>query len=92
MYLVVAYDVVSDRRRARLARKLVDFLPRVQKSVFEGEIPDRRFADLERVLADGIDPEVDSVRVYHLCNRCWGTVLELGRGTFPEDAEEDAIV
>ena len=91
MYLLVAYDVVSDRRRARLAKRLVDFLPRVQKSVFEGEVPDHRFRELERVIQDGIDPETDSVRIYHLCRRCWGSVLEMGRGSLPVDSEDDVI-
>jgi len=92
MYIIVAYDVVSDRRRAKLARRLIDFLPRVQKSVFEGEIPDHRFRTLEKVLQDNIDPSTDSVRIYHLCSRCWGSVLEIGRGTLPVDGEDDAIV
>ncbi len=92
MYVVVAYDVVSDRRRAKLAKRLIDFLPRVQKSVFEGEIPDHRFRALEEVLQDGIDPKTDSVRIYHLCRRCWGSVLEIGRGTLPADDTDDTIV
>ena len=92
MYVVVAYDVVSDRRRARLARKLIDYLPRVQKSVFEGEIPDHRFRSLEKLLQDSIDPDTDSVRIYHLCSRCWGSVLEIGRGTLPMDTEDDEVV
>jgi len=92
MYVVVAYDVVSDRRRAKLAKRLIDYLPRVQKSVFEGEIPDERFRSLEQVLQDGIDPATDSVRIYHLCKRCWSSVLEIGRGTMPTGAEEDEIV
>ena len=92
MYVVVAYDVTDDRRRRRLAKRLIDFLPRVQRSVFEGELPDRRLPQLERVLRDGIDPEVDSVRVYRLCRRCREVVIELGCWWEPGAAEEDAVV
>ncbi len=92
MYVVVAYDVVSDRRRTRLAKRLLDFLPRVQKSVFEGELPDHRFRELEKTLEDGIDPATDSVRIYHLCGRCWSSVVELGCGATPADSDDDAVV
>ncbi len=78
-YLVVAYDIVSDRRRARLARKLEDFLPRIQKSVFEGWLPARRRAALERLILDEIDLEEDEVRIYHLCGHCRNIVRGYGR-------------
>jgi len=77
-YLVVAYDIVSDRRRARLARKLENFLPRVQKSVFEGWVPHRRMSALERLLEEGIDLETDMVRIYSLCGRCRATIRGIG--------------
>jgi len=77
-YLVVAYDIVSDRRRTRLARKLENFLPRVQKSVFEGWVPNRRLPALERLLHDGVDLETDMVRIYALCGRCRTAIRGFG--------------
>jgi CRISPR-associated endonuclease Cas2 len=35
MHVLVAYDVVDDRRRVRLAQRLTELLHRVQKSVFQ---------------------------------------------------------
>ncbi len=92
MYVIVAYDVSDDRMRARLAKRLLDFLPRVQKSVFEGEVPDHRLGELERTLRDGIDPETDRVRIYSLCRRCRSSVTEIGSGPLPAGEEEDAFV
>ena len=40
MYVIVCYEVVLDRRRNRLLRRLRELLTHVQKSVFEGEIDD----------------------------------------------------
>ena len=91
MYLVVAYDVVSDRRRARLARKLLDFLPRLQKSVFEGELPERRLPALMRVIAANVALEEDSVRVYHLCSGCRRQVEGIGATRASAVDSEDAF-
>ena len=77
-YLVVAYDITSDRKRARLSKKLENFLPRIQKSVFEGWVPNRRLQALERLLEEGIDLETDMVRIYTLCGRCRTLIRGLG--------------
>lgn len=92
MYVVVSYDVVCDRRRARLAKRLVARLHRVQKSVFEGDITD---AGLQAVLEDvqrEIDPAEDSVRVYHLCRGCEKNVDLIGIAPTWARPEEDEVV
>ncbi len=77
---MVAYDVTDDRRRARLADRLLDFLPRVQKSVFEGEVPSHRVEALRQVVRELIDPETDAVRIYRLCRGCASVVEAFGAG------------
>ncbi len=69
-HLVVSYDVTDDRRRARLAELLRDYVDRVQKSVFEGPVAEARVERLRRGVTDLIDHAEDSVRVYTLCRRC----------------------
>lgn len=94
MYIAVAYDVVCDRRRARLAKKLLDFLPRVQKSVFEGNLPPLRFPALERTILKEVDLAEDSVRIYHLCRACRDRVVGHGRisaGAVGGDAAADEV-
>lgn len=92
MYVVVSYDIVCDRRRARLAKRLVARLHRVQKSVFEGEVTD---AGLDAVVSDlrrEIDPAEDSVRVYHLCQGCEKNVDLLGVAPTWARPDEDEVV
>ena len=64
MLFVIAYDVVSDRRRDRLHGLLVQFGLPVQKSVFEARLtPSER----ERLLARAariIDSETDQLALY----------------------------
>jgi CRISPR-associated protein Cas2 len=91
MYVVVCYDVVGDRRRARLLRKLKAFLPHVQKSVFEGELPDRQLAALRQMIMKIIDPREDTVRIYQQCGRCIPATEVLGVGVYIERGDADEI-
>ncbi len=92
MHLVICYDVVQNKRRAKLHKRLKGFLRPVQRSVFEGELPGHRHEALIRAIVDTIDHETDTVRVYHLCKACagltelWGTSVEL------PDGEEDVVL
>lgn len=92
MYLVVCYDVVEDRRRARLLKKLKGFLPHVQKSVFEGPLDDRRLEALRRTIAQIIDRQTDTVRIYQLCGRCRQVTEIVGTGVFVSEVVGDEII
>jgi CRISPR-associated protein Cas2 len=92
MYVAIAYDVVSDRRRRRLHKALHAFTEHVQKSVFEGPLPERREADLRAVIAREIDPGEDTVRIYYLCSRCREMTDIIGTGVFVEAEETDTIL
>ncbi|MGO8747878.1 MAG: CRISPR-associated endonuclease Cas2 [Thermoguttaceae bacterium] len=92
MYLVVCYDIVEDRRRARVLRKMGEYLTRVQKSVFEGALGDDRLEPMRRMLMEEIDPVTDTVRLFHLCGRCIPSTEVFGTGTFLETEEADEVV
>ena len=72
-HLVVSYDVTDDRARARLAKYVLGYFDRVQKSVFEGKIDEDKCAKLAAGVARLVDQEQDSVRFYTLCARCCPT-------------------
>jgi CRISPR-associated protein Cas2 len=91
-HLVVAYDVVDDYKRARLAKFLKGYLEHVQKSVFEGDVEDRRLEGLREGMQARVDLGVDSVRTYTLCARCRGATEVLGTGVYVEPEEGDIVV
>lgn len=91
-HLVVSYDVTDDRARARLAKYLLGFFDRVQKSVFEGELDEDKRATLKAAVARLIDQEQDSVRFYTLCTRCQAATEIIGTGTYVERDEGDVIL
>lgn len=92
MYVIVAYDVVEDRRRRRVHKALLGFLVPVQKSVFEGEIPDPRYSELLAVLGREIDRGTDTVRIYRMCARCIPAAAIVGCGVYVEPADQDVLL
>lgn len=69
MFLVIAYDISDDRRRARVHGTLRDYGTAVQKSVFECRISDAEWRKLRERLEGLLVPE-DSWRAYRLCEAC----------------------
>ncbi len=92
MYVVVCYDVVSNRRRARLLKRLKGFLPHVQKSVFEGPMTEPRVVELREMIQCEVDMAEDTVRVYRLCERCVPATDVIGLGLYVDRSDDDEIV
>ncbi len=78
MHTVIAYDVADNQRRQRVVRALEDVGDRVQYSVFEAVLTPRQLADVRKRLAAAIEPTVDSIRFYPLCEACRRRVQFLG--------------
>lgn len=71
MLIIVTYDVSTEtaegrRRLRRVARTCERVGQRVQKSVFECQVDDMQFEQLERDLLAEIDEAEDSLRFYRL--------------------------
>lgn len=64
MIHLVAYDICNHKRLYRIAKTCCDFGVRVEKSVFECDLPDKRFAEFWRKLNKIINPETDSLIAY----------------------------
>ncbi len=84
MFVLVCFDVSDDRDRYRLVKVLKGFGERVQKSVFEcAKLTESQFLRLQSQLDAVIDHTTDSVRYYHLCERCLDKVEWSGMGEGP---------
>ena len=69
-FVVVVYDISSDKRRTRLHDLLLDYGTPVQYSVFECLLDSEHLARMKRAVRRIIRPRTDSVRYYHLCQTC----------------------
>ena len=79
-FYVIAYDVVNDRRRLKIARLLERYGERVQYSVFEMYLSDQEWQQVQKNLQRLLNTQEDSVRVYRLCAVCRTRIVHLGVG------------
>ena len=78
--VAVSYDISEDRTRTRLSKLLEGYGDRVQESVFEFYVSDRRLEELRDRLREIPLGQVDSIRVYLLCKTCAAVREIIGRG------------
>lgn len=96
MLVLVTYDVETAtsegrKRLRRVAKTCVNFGQRVQNSVFECVVTPAQHAQLKIELNSIIDPEKDSLRIYHLGSNWQFKVESLGRqDTY--DPEKDSFI
>lgn len=94
MYLI-SYDIASDRLRTKIASKLGGYGTRIQYSVFECDINEKRFNRLYSEiskLAEGL--EDGSIRFYYLCASCRPKLKTIGieRPSAFRSGKEDIII
>jgi CRISPR-associated protein Cas2 len=90
-FVVVVYDISSDRRRTKLHDVLLDYGTPVQYSVFECLLDDEGLARMKRAIGKAIRPRVDRVRYYYLCQGCLKKV-EVTSGVEVLSEEEVIVV
>lgn len=69
-FILVVYDISSDKRRTKLHDRLLDFGTPVQYSVFEFLLASVEIEKMRKAIFKVIHPKVDHVRFYHLCATC----------------------
>lgn len=84
MLIIVTYDVSTDtakgrRRLRRVAKACESVGQRVQKSVFECEVTEMQFEQLERTLVAEIDEAEDNLRFYRITEPAELRVKQYGK-------------
>ena len=85
IYVLIIYDIVSNRRRVAFAKKMSGYGFRVQKSAFEAMITENWYTELIAGIPQMIDKTTDSVRVYKISGN--GEVNLFGVNSVIEDEE-----
>lgn len=62
--VLMIYDIVDNKRRAKMVQCLESFGTRVQKSAFEGFLTRKQYEKMMTKCKKFIDPKTDSFRVY----------------------------
>ncbi len=70
MLHLVAYDISSPKRLAKVAKTCEDYGIRVEYSVFECDLAPDDFMECWERLNDLVDPEEDALLAYRICGEC----------------------
>lgn len=88
MNMIVAYDIAEPKRLGTVAKILLDYGVRVQKSIFEVTVDGIVFHQMKARIEEVIVPEDDGVKYFPVCTKCAGTVEIIGQGELTDpDAE-----
>ncbi len=82
MYVILVYDVGEDRV-GRVCKYLRRYLPRVQNSVFEGELTEAKLAAMKAGLRKHLDEQVDSVLLWVMRDARWTDRQTMGLEKLP---------
>lgn len=82
MHLILAYDI-EEKRVNRVRKYVRRYLPRVQNSVFEGDLSEAKLERLRVGLTRIIDPAADSVLIWILRDAKWVERQTLGYEKLP---------
>ncbi len=86
--MIVAYDIADEKRLLRVAKTMLDYGVRVQKSIFEVDVTPPVFRELKERVEKIIVAEEDGVKYYPLCEKCAGTIEIIGQGQFTDPDKE----
>lgn len=78
MFLIIAYDIADDNRRRKVSEALENYGTRVQESVFECHLTPAQREEVQERLTRLIEPEVDNVRYYRVCQDCLAQSTVIG--------------
>jgi CRISPR-associated protein Cas2 len=87
MRYLVTYDIASQRVRYRVAKCLLGYGDRVQKSVFECRLREGQAKEMARRLGLIAIEEGDSIRIYAWDERHEGSLRVIGRETARPEAD-----
>ncbi len=74
MLYVVAYDIPCDRRRRKVSELLNGYGQRVQYSVFECVLSDKKLQELKQRLRKRVNLQEDSLRFYAIPTYSFGQI------------------
>jgi CRISPR-associated protein Cas2 len=78
MLYLVAYDICEPSRLRRVAKACEDYGVRIEKSVFQCDLPEEQFQNLWCELIDLIKEDEDAVVAYRICQSCLRQAESMG--------------
>ena len=86
-FVVVVYDIPSDRVRTRVCNTLKDYGDHVQLSVFECVLDEDTYVELKNTLEEITGEHEVMLRLYKICHACVERSEIIGSGSFARDVD-----
>ncbi len=74
-FVVIAYDITSDKRRRKVEKAIRKYGGRVNLSVFECMLTESQLEKLKTDILKFIDAKTDQVAYYSLCMDCFANIV-----------------
>ena len=83
MMVLITYDVNTEdkagrKRLRKVAKHCLNYGLRVQNSVFECNVNQKEYVELQHILSNEIDESKDSLRLYLLGNNYKNKIIHIG--------------
>ena len=91
MNLLIIYDIRDPKRLTRIAKIMIDYGIRVQKSVFEASLDNKSLNRLRRRVKAVMEEE-DYVVFFTICERDWQKKIKYGPANFVEPEEKPFLI
>lgn len=78
MQYIIAYDISSSKRLAKVAKILLDYGYRIQHSIFIVHLESLVFEQLKRRIEKAINQAEDKIMYFNVCERCMKNALFFG--------------
>jgi CRISPR-associated protein Cas2 len=92
MYFLISFDITSNKRRRIVARYLLNYGKRIQKSVFECHVTEKIMETMVGELAKLIEHREDKIRFWQICKDCIERVEVVGWGDISLEDDEFWVV
>lgn len=90
---VVSYDIENDKLRNQIAKTLLGYGKRVQYSVFECNITEKRMRELYQRLSELMTEEENgNIRFYPICKNCEVKIATIGVRDVDSSYAEDGVI
>ncbi|MBI4652160.1 CRISPR-associated endonuclease Cas2 [Candidatus Desantisbacteria bacterium] len=85
MFIMVSYDIKSNKIRRKIKKVIESFGKRVQYSVFECFLSGTQFNEMKNKIQETIKDKPVSIRFYILCDMCNKKIEFYGCGKILDD-------
>jgi len=82
---IICFDVCDKKRLRQVAIQLENIGQRIQYSVFECYLNNKKLTTLKKRLTAIINPEEDDIRYYSICNKDKQKIIIDGVGSLTQD-------